>query len=107
VKGESLTLVRNESYWKTDPETGRQLPYLDTLVVRFYPDAETLLQAFRDREVQVITPPVESPEDIEILRELEAEGAVLDVVPGPIWEQLAFQFGRTAWPAMPARMPRT
>lgn len=93
VKGESLTLVRNESYWETDPETGRQLPYLDTLIVRFYPDTETLLQAFRDREVQVITPPAENPEDIDALRGLEAGGAVIDVVPGPIWEQLAFQFG--------------
>ena len=93
VKGESLTLVRNESYWKTDPETGRQLPYLDTVVVRFYPDAESLLQAFRDREVQVITPPAESPENLEALRQLEADGAVVEVVPGPIWEQLAFQFG--------------
>lgn len=25
IKGESLTLVRNPNYWKTDPETGQQL----------------------------------------------------------------------------------
>ena len=27
-----LTMVRNDNYWRTDPETGQQLPYLDTLV---------------------------------------------------------------------------
>lgn len=93
ARGESLTLVRNENYWKTDPETGRQLPYLDRLVIRFYPDAPTLLEAFRSREVQVMTPSADSPEDLAVLQELEGEGATVDVVPGPIWEQLAFQFG--------------
>jgi peptide/nickel transport system substrate-binding protein len=92
-KGESLTLVRNDNYWKTDAETGRALPYLDSLVFRFYPDPAALLEGFRDREVQVITPPAEDLEDIEVLRQLEADGAVVDVVPGPIWEHLAFQFG--------------
>lgn len=93
TRGESLRLVRNENYWKTDPETGRQLPYLDALVIRFYPDAAALLEAFRAREVEVMTPPAEGLEDFEVLQELEGEGAVVEVVPGPIWEQLAFQFG--------------
>ena len=90
--GQSLRLVRNDNYWKTDPETGERLPYLDSLVVRFYPDQAALLEAFRGREVQAIT----LPEDVAIveeIRQLEAEGALVDVVAGPTWEHLAFQFG--------------
>ncbi|HSQ37729.1 MAG TPA: ABC transporter substrate-binding protein [Acidimicrobiia bacterium] len=91
-QGRSLTLVRNDNYRKTDPETGERLPYLDSLVVRFYPDQTALLEAFREREVQAIT----LPEDLAIMeeiRQLEAEGALVDAVPGPTWEHLAFQFG--------------
>lgn len=92
-KGELVRLVRNENYWQTDPETGEQLPYLDSVVVRFYPDAAALLEAFRGREVQVMAPPPEDVEAIEQLRQLESDGAAVDVVAGPIWEHLAFQFG--------------
>jgi ABC-type transport system substrate-binding protein len=31
--GHEVTLVRNENYWRTDPATGQQLPYLDRLVL--------------------------------------------------------------------------
>jgi ABC-type transport system substrate-binding protein len=91
-KGDSLRLVRNEHYWRTDPGTGEQLPYLDSLVIHFYPDEDALLAAFRAREVQVVT----AGEDLGLigdLRELEDEGAVVEAVAGPTWEHLAFQFG--------------
>jgi ABC-type transport system substrate-binding protein len=91
-RGQSVRLVRNANYWKTDPETGEALPYLDSLVVRFYPDQAALLEAFRGREVQAIT----LPEDLAVVEEmqqLEGEGVVVDVVAGPTWEHLAFQFG--------------
>ncbi len=91
-KGEAVRLVRNENYWKTDPETGEQLPYLDSLVVRFYPDQEAVLEAFRGREVQVVGL-ADDVAVIEDMRGLEDQGALVEVVAGATWEHLAFQFG--------------
>lgn len=33
-----ITLVRNENYWRTNPETGQQLPYLDRVVAGWLPE---------------------------------------------------------------------
>ena len=91
-KGEFLTVVRNDNYWKTDPETGQQLPYLDSVTCRFIPETESIITAFRGREVDVIQPPP-ATETIEALQALEPEGAVVEVLSGPVWEHLNFQFG--------------
>jgi ABC-type transport system substrate-binding protein len=91
-KGEFVRLVRNENYWKTDPETGDQLPYLDSVVFRFIPETESIITAFRGREVDVIQPPP-ATETIEALQALEPEGAIVEVLSGPVWEHLNFQFG--------------
>ncbi|NNF62816.1 MAG: hypothetical protein HKN07_01030, partial [Acidimicrobiia bacterium] len=92
VKGQELTLTRNANYWKSDPDTGLQLPYLDTVTFRFIPETESLLTAFRNRDVDVIQPPP-AVETIESLRAREAEGVAVTVRPGPVWEHLNFQFG--------------
>ncbi len=91
-KGEFVRLVRNDNYWKTDAETGQQLPYLDSVVFRFIPETASLINAFKAREVDVINPPP-SIETIEDLQALESEGASVEVLSGPIWEHLNFQFG--------------
>ena len=52
--------MRNERYWKTDPVTGERLPHLDRVVFRFIPETEELLDAFADREIDVVMPPPES-----------------------------------------------
>ena len=91
-RGESVRLVRNEGYWRTDPESGERLPHLDSVVIRFYPDRAAVLDAFRAREVQVVAVG-EDLDLIEDLRALEDEGVSVEVVPGPTWEHLAFQFG--------------
>jgi peptide/nickel transport system substrate-binding protein len=96
--GESLTVVRNDNYWKTDPETGQQLPYLDQATWKFIPETEALINAFKAREIDVINPPP-SVATIEELQTLESEGARVEVLSGPIWEHLAFSFG-------PARLDR-
>jgi len=36
-KGEFVKVVRNDNFWKTDPETGQQLPYLDSIVFPVHP----------------------------------------------------------------------
>ena len=86
VRGDRITLVRNEDYWMTDIETGLQLPYLDAVVFRFIPETESILSAFRARDVDVIQPP---PFDETVA----PEGAVVQVVAGPVWEHFNFQFG--------------
>jgi peptide/nickel transport system substrate-binding protein len=97
-KGEFVKVVRNENYWKTDPETGQQLPYLDSVTFRFIPETESIINAFRAREVDIIQPPP-ATETIEALQALEPEGATVEVLSGPVWEHLNFQFG-------PARLER-
>jgi peptide/nickel transport system substrate-binding protein len=91
-KGEFIRLTRNANYWKTDAVTGQQLPYLDSVIFRFIPDTAGLINAFRAREVDVVSPSA-SIETIEELQTLEAEGARVEVLSGPVWEHLNFQFG--------------
>ncbi|MFH1329295.1 MAG: ABC transporter substrate-binding protein [Actinomycetota bacterium] len=91
-KGEFVKVVRNDNFWKTDPETGQQLPYLDSIVFRQIPETASMINAFKAREVDMINPPP-SVETIEDLQTLESQGASVEVLSGPIWEHLNFQFG--------------
>ena len=91
-KGEFVRLVRNDNYWKTDAETGQQLPFLDTAIFRFIPETASLINAFKAREIDVINPPP-AIATIEDLQTLEPQGASVEVLSGPIWEHLNFQFG--------------
>ena len=91
-KGTSLTMTRNDNYWKTDAETGQQLPFLDSVTFVFIPETASIINAFKAREIDVINPPP-SIETIEDLQGLEGEGASVEVLSGPIWEHLNFQFG--------------
>ena len=91
-RGDSLTVVRNDEYWKTDPESGQQLPYLDSVTFRFITEAATAQDAFTARDGDIITPEATVPV-VESLRALESDGAAVEVVSGPTWEHLNFQFG--------------
>ncbi len=91
-KGEFIKVSRNANYWKIDNITGQTLPYLDEVVFRFIPETESIINAFRAREVDVIQPPP-ATETIEALQALEPEGALVEVLSGPVWEHLNFQFG--------------
>ncbi|MGI9665990.1 MAG: ABC transporter substrate-binding protein [Acidimicrobiia bacterium] len=92
AKGEFVKLVRNDNYWKTDEETGQQLPYLDSVTFKFIPETESIINAFKAREIDVIQPPPNT-ETIETLQALESEGARVEVLSGPVWEHANFQFG--------------
>jgi peptide/nickel transport system substrate-binding protein len=91
-KGDFLSVTRNPNYWKTDPETGQQLPFLDRVIFRFIPETASLINAFKAREVDTINPPP-AIETIEDLQTLEPEGAKVEVLSGPIWEHMWFNFG--------------
>ncbi|MFV2001060.1 MAG: ABC transporter substrate-binding protein, partial [Acidimicrobiia bacterium] len=56
-RGNDLSVVRNDNYWRSDPETGQQLPYLDKVTFKFIPETESLINAFKARELDVIQPP--------------------------------------------------
>ncbi len=91
-KGEFIRLVRNPNYWETDAVTGQQLPYLDSVIFRFIPETASLINAFKAREIDVMKPPP-SIATIEDLQTLESQGASVEVLTGPVWEHLNFQFG--------------
>jgi len=93
--GESLTVVRNENFWQTDPETGQQLPFLDQATWKFIPETEALINAFKARELDVINPPP-AVATIEELQALESEGARIEVLSGTIWEHLGFSMSTDA-----------
>ncbi len=91
-ENEHVTFVRNDNYWKTDPATGMQLPYLDRVEFQFIPEIERIVSAFRAREVDVIQPPAWIQGTIDPLKKLESDGAIIEVIPGPSWEHINFQF---------------
>ncbi len=88
-----IALVRNDNYWKTDAETGLQLPFLDGVEFRFIPESDQIIRSFKSREVDVIQPPPSIVNTINPLMGLEDDGAVVDVRAGPVWEHVNFQFG--------------
>ena len=73
-------------------------------MVRFIPESTSLINAFKAREVDMINPPP-TVETIEDLQTLEPEGASIEVLSGPVWEHLNFQFGET--PRFATRAPTT
>ncbi len=90
-QGTQIRLIRNDQYWKRDPDTGQSLPFLDGVVFRFVAE-EDLLTDFRGRLVDVVEPPGE-PQVIEDLRALDEEGVAIEVIRDRVWEHLSFQFG--------------
>jgi peptide/nickel transport system substrate-binding protein len=93
-QGQSVTLIRNDNYWKVDPETDLQLPYLDRVQWVFEPETENIIKAFKAREVDVIQPPPWAEGVIDPLTKLEPDGAIIEVLPGPVWEHINFQFDK-------------
>ncbi|MEA2024155.1 MAG: ABC transporter substrate-binding protein [Actinomycetota bacterium] len=91
-KGSRITVERNETYWKTNSETGRKLPYLDAVEFRFIPEVDEIVRAFKAREVDVIQPPP-LLSTIDELTALQVEGARVDLPTGSVWEHVSFQFG--------------
>ncbi len=91
--GDFIRVVRNDNYWKTDEETGQQLPYLDAVTFRFIRETDAIVEAFKARDVDIIQPNPDSA-TIDALLALEADGARVEILSGPVWEHLNWQFGQ-------------
>lgn len=91
-KGEFIRLRRNPNYWKVDAETEQQLPYLESVSFTFMADTPSMIDAFKARDVDVFSPNP-TTENIETLQQFEPQGARVEVLSGPAWEHVNFQFG--------------
>jgi peptide/nickel transport system substrate-binding protein len=91
-RGEYITLRRNPNYWKIDAETGQQLPYLDSVTFTFEANTAEMIELFAARGIDVFSPDP-AIANIEALQAIEPQGARVDVLSGPVWEHLNFQFG--------------
>ncbi len=103
VAGEYLRLVRNDHYWRTDPSTGQPLPYLDAVEFRFAGPTggpDFLIDGFVARELDVI--PLFPDLDDYAKAEAAGDGAQVQVVASPIWEQVNFQYGENRLGRNPA-----
>jgi peptide/nickel transport system substrate-binding protein len=92
TKGESITLRRNPNYWKVDSKTEQQLPYLESVTYLFERDEPAMIEAFKARDIDVFSPKA-TVQNVQALRALESQGALVETLPGPVWEHLNFQFG--------------
>ena len=95
-KGDRLRVVRNDTYWKTDATSGRNLPFLDAVEWSFIPELTDVAAALVNGDIDIFAP----QPDLDVLSDLAAApGVVVESVPGRVWEHLNFQFD-------PARLQR-
>lgn len=71
--GESYQMVRNENYWQSDAD-GQQLPYLDSITFRPYPDGDVRVSALQGGELNAMH--TSGAEQIDVLRVDEEAGEV-------------------------------
>ncbi|HEX2701528.1 MAG TPA: ABC transporter family substrate-binding protein [Acidimicrobiales bacterium] len=82
VKGQSITLERNDKWWGPKP-------HLDTIVFREIPDPATHPDALRNNEVQLIYPQPQT-DLVDLVKEIP--GVKYELNFGPTWEHLDFNF---------------
>ncbi len=98
--GRAARFVRNEGFWEVD-DLGNQLPYLDSVEILFFSGDEALLAAFRLQTVDAA--PVAA--DPTVLAEFDGSPSIdLQVVGGPEYEHLGFEFGPGRFEANPGSM---
>ena len=82
VKGDHITLVRNDKYWGPKP-------HLDSIIFREIPDPSSHPDALRNNEVQVIYP---QPQTDLLDQVKQIPGVNNELNFGPTWEHLDFNF---------------
>jgi len=80
-KGQQVTLKRNENWWGGKAS-------LDEVVIKFYPDSNTQVQALKAGEVDMFYP---QPQ-LDLVEQVDQiEGVTSEASAGPIWEHVDFQ----------------
>ena len=93
VSGQRLVLTRNPRFWLKDSR-GRQLPYLDQIVIQFSADQNADVLRLQSGDLDVMYSAVRF-EDLSALRKLEAQGQVklatagVSIAPDLLWFNLA------------------
>jgi peptide/nickel transport system substrate-binding protein len=92
-RGQSITLVRNRSYW------GPHTSYLDKLVFRFLP-VDELADALRRSEIDVILPQQNTEPAVQEIRRRRPPGIRVDAAPTVRVETLNMRVGAGGNPAL-------
>ena len=96
--GSTLRFVANPVFGRLD-QHGVALPYLDSIEVDLFESTEAAVSALGNGSIDVVGP-IESYMTTTALDDLP--GVSVDVLGGPGWEQIAFQFGPGAADVNPA-----
>ena len=80
-KGQQITLKRNENWWGGTAS-------LDEVVIKFYPDSNTQVQALKGDEVDMFYP---QPQLDLVEQVAEIDGITTEVNSGTVWEHIDFQ----------------
>jgi peptide/nickel transport system substrate-binding protein len=70
VPSQKLVLEKNPYYWRKDKD-GKQLPYLDQLIILIVPDQDADLLKFQSGEIDILSP---RGQDFSLLKVKEKEG---------------------------------
>jgi peptide/nickel transport system substrate-binding protein len=89
-RGTQIVLIRNEGWW------GAHDAYLDRAVFRFIPSTESLIQALRYGEVQVVEPQAQ----VYLAELYDAPGIAFEWKPGSFIEHVDFNVDSTAMPLL-------
>lgn len=96
--GQGMELERNPTYFKKDPRTGMQLPYLDGWVSTVYSDRNSLLAAWRGNQVDQVSLAygLSEPKQLGLFND---SNAVFQVTSPSTWgmTHVAFKLEKAPW----------
>ena len=90
VRGDAITLVRNPLWW------GPHAPYVDRIVIRFYPDTNAQFAAIRSGEIELLQP---QPQ-LQIADARRDPDLVVDAARGGSLEHLDFNVSPSTMPLL-------
>jgi peptide/nickel transport system substrate-binding protein len=79
-----FTAKKNPDYFKKDARTGKQLPYVDRVESKFFPDFATALAAFRDEQTDEYY--LQSPREIRDLLKTNPNSVIQITTPPPSYQ---------------------
>jgi peptide/nickel transport system substrate-binding protein len=89
VAGDHIELTANPRYWRAGDDS---LPFLDTVIYKFYPDSDALLKALLSGDADVAAQDALSMAQYDQLEKAKADGTLqVAYLSGPSWEHIDFQ----------------